>query len=62
MSNFTYEEICNNCRFANWHECDMCTNGDHFCHCGIKKEDETDKIHTGRCPSKVLKKKKHYEE
>ena len=34
MSLYSFEEICKDCIWANWHGCEECLcNNLHFCHC-----------------------------
>lgn len=56
MSLFTYEEICEGCKFANWHICPYCYYTEpKFCHCEIHAESNLSHI------SKTCKYKKEVE-
>lgn len=50
MSLFSFEEVCNDCVCAKWHQCDECYNDRRsFCCCMAMSETKVDH-NTGKCP------------
>ncbi len=59
MSLYAREEVCEGCNNAEWHNCNECVDGPHFCHCEL---DIYPDFMSGKCschtPNKSLKKER----
>jgi hypothetical protein len=55
LSLYSFEEICEKCENAVWHDCPDCYSKHKFCHCEIHAEEQASAIH-GECTSFKSKK------
>jgi len=57
MSQYSFEEICEHCKFAHWHSCSKCYGSyPSFCHCEIQHESQINHS-TRECSVKQLQNK-----
>lgn len=50
---YSFEEICDGCVLAHWHDCVNCFGGRSFCHCEEHHERSVDCVR-GECEEKTL--------